>query len=213
MTTEELERAYRVRYATALEPLANNLRGYIRSLIEENQLPRIDRVDARAKSVERFLGKARKEKDGGGLKYSDPLSQIQDQVGARIVTFYRSDIERVGSLVNAYFTHIEKKTIVPDSVSEFGYEGQHFILFLPQDLMTRGIPRDLCPRFFELQIKTLFQHAWGEASHDLDYKPPVELELEHRRKVAFTAAQAWGADQIFDELASEVLDIRRANQH
>jgi ppGpp synthetase/RelA/SpoT-type nucleotidyltranferase len=61
-----------------------------------------------------------------------------------------------------------------------------------------------CPTFFELQIKTLFQHAWGEADHDLIYKPSGALTSDQRRRVAFTAAQAWGADRIFEELAQEL---------
>ena len=35
--------------------------------------------------------------------------------------------------------------------------------------------RERTPRFFELQVKTLFQHAWSEASHDIAYKPDVPL--------------------------------------
>lgn len=54
--------------------------------------------------------------------------------------------------------------------------------------------------FFELQIKTLFQHAWSESEHDLGYKPTTTLSSDQKRRLAFTAAQAWGADQIFDEL-------------
>ena len=62
----------------------------------------------------------------------------------------------------------------------------------------------MLPGFFELQIKTLFQHAWAEADHDLGYKPgTVPLTSAQRRKIAFTSAQAWGADHMFDELFRE----------
>jgi putative GTP pyrophosphokinase len=50
-------------------------------------------------------------------------------------------------------------------------------------------------------VKTLFQHAWSEADHDVGYKPgSIPLTPEEKRKLAYTSAQAWGADQIFDEL-------------
>jgi putative GTP pyrophosphokinase len=62
----------------------------------------------------------------------------------------------------------------------------------------------LIPGFFELQIKTLFQHAWSEADHDLGYKPGDQpLTSEQKRLIAFTSAQAWGADHIFDQLFRE----------
>jgi hypothetical protein len=38
----------------------------------------------------------------------------------------------------------------------------------------------------------------------LGYKPSVDLTSEQRRKLAFTAAQAWGADQIFEELRADL---------
>ena len=60
------------------------------------------------------------------------------------------------------------------------------------------------PEFFELQVKTLFQHAWAEANHDLGYKPEgKELDQESKRLLAYASAQAWGADRVFDELFQE----------
>jgi ppGpp synthetase/RelA/SpoT-type nucleotidyltranferase len=52
-------------------------------------------------------------------------------------------------------------------------------------------------------VKTLFQHAWSKADHDLGYKPgsgSTPLTSHERRKLAYTSAQAWGADHLFDEL-------------
>jgi GTP pyrophosphokinase len=72
---------------------------------------------------------------------------------------------------------------------------------LPSDIIRDGMDRSMMPTFFELQIKTLFQHAWSEAEHDLGYKPGMKpLTPDETRRLAFTAAQAWGADHIFDEL-------------
>jgi ppGpp synthetase/RelA/SpoT-type nucleotidyltranferase len=58
----------------------------------------------------------------------------------------------------------------------------------------------LIPDFFELQIKTLYQHAWSQAEHGLGYKPETPLSNEEQRKLAFIAAQSWGADTILAEL-------------
>ena len=51
---------------------------------------------------------------------------------------------------------------------------------------------DFEPKVFELQAKTVFRHAWGEADHDLGYKPRNELNHEQKRLIAYTAAHAWG---------------------
>lgn len=199
MNTIDLEKEYKKRYNKALQKLAKKIEGHLQDLLI-GATPRIDRITARAKSPLRFLGKANKVGDDGQPKYSDPINQIQDQIGARIVTFYKSDIEQVSIKVKKYISPIEEKNIVPDSENEFGYEGKHYILFIPTELFTAEIPPELCPTFFELQIKTLFEHSWAEANHDLAYKPETKLTTEQKRKIAFTAAQAWGADNIFDEL-------------
>jgi putative GTP pyrophosphokinase len=137
-------------------------------------------------------------------KYAEPLHQIQDQVGARIVTFYLSDIARTAAVVEKYYRQIEARNIIPESEWQFGYFGRHYVLVIPTDLIDPSLDRALIPEFFELQVKTLFQHAWSEANHDLGYKPgAVPLSSNAQRRLAFTAAQAWGADQIFDELFRE----------
>ena len=195
MTT--VAEAYKDRRRQMLLPLAERLETHLKSVFES--YPRIDRISVRAKSVERFVAKAEKQSEGKP-KYDDPLNQIQDQLGARIVTFYKCDVDRLTDEVKKYFRYIESRQIVPDSEREFGYEGRHFILFLPRDVFDDTIREEDSIPFFELQIKTLFQHAWSEAEHDLGYKPSTELSSEQKRRMAFTAAQAWGADQMFEEL-------------
>jgi len=100
---------------------------------------------------------------------------------------------------------IEVKHVIPDSPREFGYEGKHYILFIPLVVMNPADTDD-APTFFELQIETLFQHAWSEADNDLIYKPVGSLTEDRRRWVAFTAAQSWGADRIFEKLAQELAE-------
>lgn len=192
---------YALRHKQILEPLAAKLQLYIESVYKEYS--RIDRISVRAKDSKRFLEKAQKL-ENGELKYSDPLNQIQDQIGARIVTYYKEDVDKLAEITRKYFQHIETRLIVPDAESEFGYEGQHFILFIPRDIFDENIKEDTSIPFFELQIKTLFQHAWAEANHDLGYKPNTELSRDQKRQLAFIAAQAWGADQIFNQLHQQL---------
>jgi putative GTP pyrophosphokinase len=194
-----LEELYRSRFTSFLEPASRKLEGYIKECLANTS--RIDRISARPKSIVRFLKKAAKE-ENGSAKYRNPLAEIQDQIGARVVTFYPSDVPRIANEITRYFHPIETQVLVPDSEREFGYEGQHFILLLPTDVLV-GLGSSE-PTFFELQIKTLFQHAWSEAEHDVGYKPSTVLTLLQKRKIAFTAAQAWGADRIFDELFAEL---------
>jgi putative GTP pyrophosphokinase len=185
-------------YQNVLRPTAVSLENLIREYLAGT--PHIDRIVARAKHPDRFEVKARKRDPEGNLRYPEPLVQIQDLVGARVVVFYRGDVESTEARLMKYFRAIEQKTIVPDSEWTFGYFGRHAILALPPDAVPNNIDTESAPAFFELQIKTLFQHAWSEAEHDLGYKPPEDLTAEQQRYLAYTSAQAWGADHVFQQL-------------
>lgn len=193
----DLESIYKKRRDDILDPVSRRLLQFLMDCFSAE--PRIDRITTRAKTISSFIVKAGK-KENGVVVYGDPLNQIQDQIGARIIVFYKSDVERIAGVVNNYFRSIEEKSIVPERDEEFGYFGRHFVLFLPTDVLVDVDEVDEPPKFFELQIKTLYQHAWSEANHDLGYKESVTLTSDEKRKVAFTAAQSWGADTIFDEL-------------
>ncbi len=150
-----------------------------------------------------FLAKAAKE-EGETAKYTHPLHQIQDQIGARIICFYLSDVDAVSAIIERYFKQVERRQVIPEREAEFGYVGRHYVLLVPTDVIEPAWEKRHTPEFFELQIKTLFQHAWSEADHDLGYKPGEgELSADQKRRIAFTAAQAWGADRLFDELFRE----------
>ena len=197
-----LAEAYQRRFDSALLPIAVALERHLMDLLKRES--RIDRITARAKSVDRFVAKAETTTGEGKKKYTQPLQEIQDQLGARIITFYKSDVDRIKPVVMKYFKAIESKELVPDSEWEFGYFGHHLILLVPSDVIDPSIDKSSVPRFFELQIKTLFQHAWSEANHDLGYKPGSSvLSTDEKRRLAFTSAQAWGADRVFDDLFRE----------
>lgn len=200
---------YMTRHERLLQPLAHKLAEHLQGSVLG--IPRIDRVAARAKSPDRFMAKAAKVIGDGSRKYSQPLSQIQDLIGARIIVFYLDDVEAVSKAVDAYYRRIEQRDLIPESVNEFGYVGKHYILAFPEDVFEDDADRSKTPEFFELQIKTLFQHAWSEAEHDLGYKPEEPLTPLQSRQMAFAAAQAWGADQIFQSLHRELGTQRVAN--
>lgn len=196
-----LEEEYAARFEKVLQPLSAALEDHLRELLQG--IERIDRIQARPKSVKRFLGKASKT-DGDKQRYSDPLHEIQDQIGARVICFYLDDVDHISARLEIYLKNVEKRRVVPENDSEFGYFGKHYVQFIPSDLIDISWDKNLIPEFFELQIKTLFQHAWSEADHDLGYKPGLrELSSDQRRKIAFTSAQAWGADQLFNQLFIE----------
>lgn len=160
----------------------------------------IDRISCRVKAPDSFLTKILKKNLDGSYKYKTPMKEVQDFIGARVIVYYKTDIEPVKEIISKFYNFVEGNYVIPDDVSKFGYEGFHFICVIPSTIYGDHKNNPLVPDFFELQIKTLYQHAWSQANHGLGYKPGTDLSDEKQRKLAFVAAQSWGADTILTEL-------------
>jgi ppGpp synthetase/RelA/SpoT-type nucleotidyltranferase len=185
-----------------LKSMAASLLDNLSQLLEG--VEHIDKIALRVKARQSFLDKANKTV-GDKPQYKKPFQEIQDILGARIVLLYKSDMKSVSKIIEKAFNPVEKQQLIPEEENEFGYEGLHYVLFVPPHIAGhyRGIPN--IPTFFELQIKTLYQHAWAQAEHGLGYKPGVQLDRDTKRKLAFVAAQSWGADEMLETLYKQIL--------
>jgi len=195
MNDDELVKSYRER-VLVLKEIAIEIKNILHELLSDK--PRIDMITTRVKDPEKFLEKAKRvDKELKKPKYNYPLEEIQDQIGARVVVYYKSDIEPIRKKILLEFRKVEDKKIEPPDPDRFAYESHHFICFIPHDICCKCKPPI---DFFELQIRTLFQHAWAQAEHDLGYKSQSELEYDDRKYIAWASAQAWGSDIILDKL-------------
>ncbi len=196
----ELSQIYGVKRKTILLQVVDPLIQQVKEALCES-VP-YESISARAKTVDSFIEKAATIKDGK-LKYENPLEEIQDQIGVRVVVFHKRDVDPVSRIIGKYFREYEKELIVPDTDKEFGYFGMHHILSINHDHIPNEIESELIPPFFELQIKTLYEHAWSQAEHGLGYKCNRELSSEEKRIIAFLSAQSWGADWALERLLIE----------
>lgn len=164
----------------------------------------VDLISFRVKTEKSFSEKINSLDTNHKLKYSNPFREMQDIIGGRVVVYYKSDFQQIINELEKNYTRVEKREIVPEDEKEFGYEGIHYIFFIPSHIYNPYRENNNVPYFFEFQIKTLYQHAWAQSEHGLGYKPGVELPKNITRKLAFLAAQSWGADEILCELIENI---------
>lgn len=193
----ELRKSY-LQVKDSLDQIAIQVEGNLYEVFEG--VAHIDRITSRVKTLDSFLNKALKSLTDGSLKYTVPFKEIQDFIGARIVVYFKSDVPVVSEKVKEYFKTIEKQHLIPDDVRKFGYEGTHLVCSIPSFMYPETEQRMLLPDFFEVQIKTLYQHAWSQANHGLGYKPGTPLSFDDERRLAFLSAQSWGADTMLMDL-------------
>lgn len=168
----------------------------LQEVVEETlvDIPHIDRIAFRAKSVESFVQKAEDRRTEP--PYTNPLAEIEDQVAGRVITFFLDDLEPVKERLRSAFNAVEINHKRPQKDEEFGYESYHLIFLIPPHVKPDGWDSQIDPpTTFEVQVRTLFMHAWSEPQHDLSYKGPADLPSEIRRELFWVAASAWGADQ------------------
>ena len=131
-------------------------------------------VTGRTKSVTSFAAKAVRTRDGVPV-YSDPIRQITDQLGVRVVTYVHSDVAAVVDLMADQLQVLDDRDLGQETASEgrFGYASRHVLLRPePGSKAGRDHPR-LAGHVASVQIRTVLQHAWAEFEHDIRYKGTV----------------------------------------
>ncbi len=127
------------------------------------------------------------------------LDDLTDLVGLRIITFFEDSIEQVAQLIEQHFRvdldrSVDKRRL--HDPASFGYRSLHYVCHPPAELAT-GQSGDWP---FEIQIRTVLQHAWAEIEHDLGYKSPESIPLVARRRFSRLAGLLEIADSEFVEL-------------
>lgn len=199
---DELRAAYEERLSL-LQGLATNLERETRRQFDG--VPHIDRISFRAKGAESFLDKVLERRVDP--PYEEPLIEVEDQVGGRVLVFFVSDVDPAREQAERLFTPVEAVLRRPESYNVFDYESFHAIYGIPPPIKPAGWDeRNDLPRTFELQIRTLFQHAYAEPQHDLAYKPETRPSDEIRRELAWVAASSWGGDQALERVRVELAE-------
>ncbi|MGZ4436711.1 MAG: DUF429 domain-containing protein [Nocardioidaceae bacterium] len=134
-------------------------------------------VTGRAKAVASFAAKADRKLDGRPV-FADPLEEITDQIGLRVITYLHSDVDAVAHLLGDQLTVLDDRDMGEETAREgrFGYASRH--LLVTEDPDHHGQPsfEVLRGRRAQVQLRTVLQHAWAEFEHAIRYKGTIPAE-------------------------------------
>jgi ppGpp synthetase/RelA/SpoT-type nucleotidyltranferase len=176
--------------------LASQLGTRIQDRLERRGLEVI--VQWRAKTVQSFVKKALRK------GYADPLSEIGDKAGVRVIVHFEADVPVVREVVGELCTIVNEES-KRDALAydQLGYLGVHLDVHAVDDALDASDRDRLRGLGAEVQIHTKAQSAWAVVSHELLYKSPQELSVEIQRGITRLVALV----ELFD---GEIARFRQA---
>ena len=173
---------------------------------------KVHTIEPRAKSADSFGRKATipAEDDPDRPKYDDPLGQITDLAGVRVITYLLKDVEVVNSVVEREFEVVEKSTKsgLLEEEQKLGYQSIHYLVrFSPTRCSLPEYARFM-GMVTEVQVRTILQHAWAEIEHDIQYKAVEEIPRSIRSRFTSLAGLMEIADREFQAISDEDQRVR-----
>jgi ppGpp synthetase/RelA/SpoT-type nucleotidyltranferase len=168
-----------------LERLNNELVNQINTILVRDNIRLAFPIQNRVKSIESIINKCQ----SGRYNIKKTIFELQDLVGLRLILLFRNDIDIIANAISQSFNVINSyNTIDKLEYNQFGYSSIHMIVSIPEDWSKIPSFSGLDSITFELQIRTISQHIWSEASNYLQYKKESNVPKELLRATGRVSA-------------------------
>jgi ppGpp synthetase/RelA/SpoT-type nucleotidyltranferase len=164
-------------------------------------------VEHRVKTEESLEGKLFKS----GESFQN-LLDLYDLIGARIICYFNDGVNLIGEQIEKHFDIDYKKSSDKRlllKADRFGYLSLHFIAKLKKE---DGYPDNLTDIQFEIQIRTILQHAWAAVVHDLGYKNEFGVPKEVTREFARLAGLLELTDDEFIRIRDKIVNYTESTR-
>jgi ppGpp synthetase/RelA/SpoT-type nucleotidyltranferase len=155
-------------------------------------------VSGRAKTSESLRGKFRRK------RYRNPSREITDLIGVRVITYYGDEVDGIATRLREQLQinaaeSVDKRLGL--GLQQFGYRSVHLIVRLKRGSALNENEKFLQSHWFEIQIRSILEHAWAEIEHEVVYKSGIVQPKAILRRFASLA----GTIELLD---SEFLSLR-----
>lgn len=175
------------------ERLVDEVKFVLQERLKNTEM-KVSTITGRTKTPESLEEKLQRK------QYLNPLKDVTDLAGVRIVCYYEPDIQKISALIKSSFVvHDYGDKLDRLGVDKMGYHGVHFIITLgPKFSGARydGIIDLKC----EIQVRTVLQDAWALISHHLIYKDEASIPLRIQRDLNNVASLLEIAQGVFDNV-------------
>ncbi|MBB1583966.1 GTP pyrophosphokinase family protein [Serratia sp. OS31] len=176
----------------------------LENLLKQNGINYLS-VDSRTKTLEGINEKIKRK------SYSNPRDNLTDIAGVRVILYLEEDVEKVCSIIKGTFT-VDEKNSVSDltrlATDKIGYRSTHFVCDIGMNRIEIPEYKSFAGLKFEVQVRTILQHAWANLTHDRVYKIGTKLPEHIKRKVNLYSGMLEIVDLGFSEIVKDVEKYR-----
>lgn len=177
------------------EKLAETAKQVISNIVDDKGLT-YHYIDARAKEVKDFTKKIQQ-----GIYYEP--EQMQDLAGVRVICYVKSEVDKVCESIEQNFEidrtrSLDKARILGSD--KMGYQSIHYIAKFPKSRTDLTDYKKFENLYFEIQVRTILQHAWAEIEHDRIYKSSKKMSKNIKRQFNLVSSILESADNEFQRL-------------
>lgn len=204
---EESVQRYREGFSV-YEEFTQKLAGLVSELLDKHAI-RVAQIAYRTKSPESFCEKIKRP----DKSFADPINEVNDLIGIRIVTYYREDIRRIGQMIQEEFDvdwHNSHDTAQSLDTNMFGYTSVHYVVSLGADRLQLTEWELFHGLRAEIQVRTVLQHAWAEIQHVLVYKQADEVPEQIQRQMFRLSALLELTDEQFSNIRKLLDDVEHS---
>ena len=203
--TETLLEEYRQKH-TFYEQLEEIVSRLLREELDKSGIM-IFQLSGRLKTEKSLAGKLEKKGD----KYAEILD-ITDLLGMRVICYFADDVDRIAERIEGLFiidreNSVDKRKILEDD--RFGYMSLHYICMLSAGQCEDEEMRKIR---FEIQIRSVLQHAWAEINHDIGYKSTAGVPRSIIREFSRIAGLLEIADDEFEKIRDSISSYRQKSE-
>lgn len=189
-----------------LEAFSLRLKNLLLDIAHDNDID-VHVIEARTKTVDSFSEKLSRP----GKSYQNPLEEITDLCGLRVILYYQEDVDKFCNLIREELYVDDSKSVDKRHelrADQFGYVSIHLISRLNTTRMSLVEWRKYHNLNVEIQVRTVLQHAWASISHALQYKSKADIPNQFVRQLTRIAGLLELSDEQFSNLRAQRESLR-----
>jgi ppGpp synthetase/RelA/SpoT-type nucleotidyltranferase len=130
---------------------------------------------------------------------------LKDKLGVRVICSFSSQLDEVDKIIHQNF-NVEKVEYKKEELDfdRLDYTSNHYDLTVDTSKIHFENPEICKGKVFELQVRSINQHAWSSSSHILTYKKEAEIPKVLQRRVYRLLSLYEIADDEFSNINSEL---------